>query len=60
MVDFPIETFGQITGVLEAVRCILEERIVPPQASVKLIAMAISRIGTVLDSGVSGKVVMVP
>ena len=60
MVDFLIETFGQITCALEAVLFISEERIVPPLASAKQIVMETFREGTVLDSGVSGVQVMVP
>ena len=60
MVDFPIETFGQMTGAWEAVRFISEERIVPLLASAKQIVMVTSRQGTVSDSGVSGVQVMVP
>lgn len=60
MVDFPIETFGQITGAWEAARFILEERIVPLLASDKQIVMVTFRDGTELDSGVSGIMVMAP
>lgn len=60
MVDFPIETFGQMTCAWEAVQFTLEERIVPLLASAKQIVMVTFREGTVSDSGVSGVEVMVP